>query len=67
MNNFNCNFFTLAGAPVVYFDQDSYSVSEDSDNVTLTLITNVPGGPPQGSVVLYTEDSSATGQFQLKY
>ena len=47
---------------MVYFDRASYSVSEDGGNVTLTVRTNVPGGPPNGSVVFFTEDSSANGE-----
>ena len=53
--------YVTAGVLVVYFDQTSHTTHEGDGSVTLVLRTNVAGGPPNGSVVFYTEDSSATG------
>ena len=60
MKRFHC--LTTAGGTVVYFNRREYSVSEDGGSVTLTVRTNVPGGPPNGSVTFFTEDGSANGE-----
>lgn len=51
----------LGVTPTVFFDPTSYNVNENAGTVTLTIRTNVPGGPDDGAVVFYTEDGSATG------
>ena len=45
----------------VWFEPISYTVSEDAGTVTLTIKTNVPGGPSDGGVEFYTEDGTASG------
>ena len=49
--------------PGVFFDPTSYTVNEDTGVATLTVRTNVPGGPVDGAVQFYTEDGSATGMI----
>ena len=43
----------------VWFEPSSYTVDESSGTVTLIVRTNVPGGPPDGSVEFYTVDDTA--------
>lgn len=45
----------------VFFDPTSYSVNENAGSATITVRTDVPGGPPDGAVEFYTEDLTATG------
>ena len=47
----------------VWFEPTSYTGNEDAGTVTLTIKTNVPGGPSDGGVEFYTEDGTATGKF----
>ena len=53
---------TLAVTPDVFFDPTSYTVNEDVGVATLTIRTNVLGGPPNGAVEFYTEGGTATGE-----
>ena len=45
----------------VWFELTSYTVNEDAGTVTLTIKTNVPGGPSDGDVEFYTEDDTTSG------
>ena len=40
-------------------------MNEAAETVTLTVRTNVPGGPSNGAVQFYTEDGIATGEFAV--
>ena len=52
-----------APTPSVFFDPASYTVNENAGTATLTIRTDVPGGPVDGAVEFYTEDGSAIGQY----
>ena len=43
----------------VWFEPTSYIVNEDASTVDLIFRTNIPGGPPNGSVQFLTEDGTA--------
>ena len=43
----------------VWFEPTSYIVNEDASTVDLIVRTNIPGGPPSGSVQFLTEDGTA--------
>ena len=45
----------------MFFEPTSYTVDENAGTVTLTVQTDVPGGPQSGAVQFYTERGSATG------
>ena len=45
----------------VWFEPYSYTVNEAAGTVTLTIRTNIAGGPPVGSVRFGTMDGTATG------
>ena len=45
----------------VWFDPVSYTVDENAGTVTLTIRTNIAGGPPAGSVLFNTENGTALG------
>ena len=45
----------------MFFEPTSYTVNENAGTVTLTVQTDVPGGPQSGAVQFYTESGSATG------
>ena len=50
----------------MWFEPTAYTVNEDAGTVTLTIKTNVPGGPSDGGVEFYTEDGTAIGKFLLE-
>ena len=56
-------YLAIDVTPGVFFDPTSYTVDEDAGVATLTVRTNVPGGPVDGAVQFYTEDGSATGML----
>ena len=45
----------------VWFDPTSYVVNENAGTATLTIRTNIAGGPPDGQVRFNTVDGTATG------
>ena len=45
----------------MWFEPTVYTVNEDTGTVTLTIKTNVPGGPSDGGVQFHTEDDTASG------
>ena len=47
----------------MFFEPTSYIVNENAGTVTLTVQTDVPGGPQSGAVQFYTESGSATGIY----
>ena len=49
----------------MFFEPTSYTVDESAGVATLTIGTNVPGGPQDGAVQFYTEDGLATGETHL--
>ena len=49
--------------PQVWFDPVAYIVNEDAGTVTLTINTNIAGGPPDGDVVFSTDDGTALGIY----
>ena len=49
----------------VWFDPTSYVVNEDAGTVTLTIRTNIAGGPPDGAVRFNTADGTAIGTALL--
>ena len=48
----------------VWFEPSSYTVNEDAGTVTLTVRTNLAGGPPPGSVRFTTTDGSAICKYK---
>ena len=56
------NFLFLAR---VWFDPTSYVVMEDAGTVTLTIMTNVLGGPLNGIVLFTTENGTATSKLDV--
>ena len=55
--------FTNHFYPVsVWFQPSIYMVHEDNETVTVIIRTNVPGGPPAGSVAFTTVDGTALGE-----
>ena len=51
-------------AAAVWFESSSYTVHEDSGNVTVRIRANFPAGLPPGEVSFTTVDGSATGRKQ---
>lgn len=51
----------LEVTPDVFFDPTSYTVDENAGVATLTVRTNIAGGPDDGAVQFYTENGSAIG------
>ena len=47
----------------MWFEPTSYTVNEDAGIVILTIRTNIPGGPPAGTVTFNTVDGTAIGIF----
>ena len=45
----------------VWFEPTSYTVNEDAGVVLITVMTNIPGGPPAGTVTFNTVDGTAKG------
>ena len=46
----------------VWFDPASYTVNENAGTATLTIRTNIAGGPSAGSVLFNTADGTALGK-----
>ena len=46
----------------MWFEPTSYTVDESDGTVTLTIMTNVPGGPSNGEVAFYTFNGTATSK-----
>lgn len=49
----------------VWFEPSSYTVNEVEGIVTLTIRTNVAGGPPPDSVIFSTSDGTAIGSNNM--
>ena len=47
----------------MWFEPTSYTVNEDAGVVLITVMTNIPGGPPAGTVTFNTVDGTAIGIF----
>ena len=58
---YNGNLPITGITPNVFFGPTMYSVNENDGTVTLTVQTDVAGGPQSGAVQFYTESGSATG------
>ena len=46
----------------VWFDPVNYVINEDAGTVTLTVMTNIAGGPADGSVRFHTAQGTAIGE-----
>ena len=53
---------TTSVAAAVWFESSSYTVHEDSGNVTVRIRANFPAGLPPGEVSFTTVDGSAIGR-----